>query len=109
MSVVDIIKNPKDWLVRQFLASALKDVAEGKYGPGPKATYWWLHDHALWVGAAFGLVDFALRQAESIGVCAQCGEIDAMLVKAAFYLAGIGLCLGFHGSDAPVAPAAPAK
>lgn len=95
------VRSVKGVIVKDFLNGLLKDAAEGKWGPAPKAAYWWTHDHALWIGGSLAVAHFTLLWLAANGVCAKCSNADYWLVTLAEILAPAGLAIGFHAADAP--------
>ena len=71
----------------KLLAILLVKAAEGNFGPGAKAAYWWLAGKKTYIGLGFALLAYGLNEATKAGVCAECGSWGVQVAAVAAALA----------------------
>lgn len=97
----------RDGLIKGFIGGRLKDAGEGKSGDTPKRVYWWVHDHAVWVGLALGALDYglvALTGGNACPVWLNCVEARTWVAYVAEVLVAGGIAVNFHAADPPRLP-----
>ena len=87
--------------MQKWINARLRDAGNGAYGPRTKAVYWFVHDHARWVGVTLGTADAFLVLSHGAGVCARCASIEQGLALVAGCLVSSGLAVGFHAAAPP--------
>ncbi len=91
----------KEIAVSKIIAYLLKRLAEGGFGGGPKAAYWWLAGKKTYIAAALAIATYGLSYLSDHGVCPPCASYNTYLLALAGFLASIGLIDGALRTDPP--------
>ena len=104
MSLIDVIKSPKEWLIQVVATKLLKKSADGGYGKLLKDVYWFLHDYAPQIAIVIDGIQVVLKHLYDSGSCPSCLGFSDQLVAVINFLGAIGLVFSVHAVEGPVNP-----
>jgi hypothetical protein len=101
---VSLLGKLKGKVMSALLATLVKKLAEGDFGPGPAKAYWWMAGKKTWTALAMAAVAGALFLAAQLGKCDACWEYGIWVASASTILSSIGLFDGAVRIEAPAKP-----
>lgn len=81
----------EDAAMSKILAMGVKMLAEGRFGKGPAAAYWWLAGKKTWIAVALAGIYGVLYEASGRGLCQPCAEWSDWILNASGVLVAVGL------------------